>query len=311
MPSLSNVSHVSDFAACAAILRRGSRSFSVASHVLPAGLRGPVAALYALCREADDAVDTAGDVPAALAELHDRLDRIYAGDDLRGPVDRAVAQVVHTAQLPRAPFDALLEGFAWDAEGRTYETLDEVMAYGVRVAGSVGVLMTWLMGVRESAVLARACDLGVAMQLTNIARDVGEDARLGRLYLPRQWLRQAGIDPEGWLRAPLWTPAVGHATAQLLEAARPLYGQAEVGIGYLPPNCRFGICAARLIYADIGKEVARQGYNSVEQRAVVSGWRKLGWLWRALAARFWTPQRNDFALMPAAKALVQATERAA
>ena len=298
---------MSDRQACTAILRQGSRSFALATRVLPARLRGPAAAVYAFCREADDAVDTATEVGPALQGLHQRLDRIYANVDLRGPVDRALAHLVHSTALPRAPFNALLEGFAWDATGKQYNTLEQVLAYGVRVAGSVGTVMTLLMGVRDANVLARACDLGVAMQLTNIARDVGEDARLGRLYLPAEWLREAGIDPAGWLRNPLWTPALGHVTARLLAAAQPLYQQADVGISHLPADCRFGVYAARLIYADIGTSVARAGYNSVDQRAVVSGWRKLGLLWQAWGARFWQPQPNPYALMPAAADLVQAT----
>ncbi len=103
--------------------------------------------------------------------------------------------------MPRELPEALLEGFEWDLVGRRYETLEELQAYAARVAGSVGAMMAVLMGARSAAVLARACDLGVAMQLTNIARDVGEDARQGRLYLPLAWLREAGIDPERLARS--------------------------------------------------------------------------------------------------------------
>ena len=102
-----------------------------------------------------------------------------------------------STRIPRALPEALLEGFAWDAAGRRYETLDEVEHYAARVAGCVGAMMTLVMGRRDPAILARACDLGVAMQLTNICRDVGEDARAGRLYLPLAWLRDNGIDPDG------------------------------------------------------------------------------------------------------------------
>ena len=95
--------------------------------------------------------------------------------------------------------DALFEGLQWDCEGRRYEDLEALHAYAARVAGAVGVMMALLMGVRDADALARACDLGVAMQLTNIARDVGEDARAGRLYLPLDWLREAGLDPAAFL----------------------------------------------------------------------------------------------------------------
>ena len=119
--------------------------------------------------------------------------------------------------------EALLEGLAWDAEGRVYETLDDLLDYAARVAGAVGVMMTLIMGVRSTEALARACDLGVAMQLTNIARDVGEDARMGRIYLPREWLREAGIDAAAFLADPTPEARVGALVARLLEeASRPL-----------------------------------------------------------------------------------------
>jgi phytoene synthase len=118
--------------------------------------------------------------------------------------DNALALVVDQYQLPRAMLEALIEGFEWDAHGKTYETIEAVHQYGARVAGSVGAMMCWIMGPRHATALARACELGVAMQLTNIARDVGEDARNGRLYLPHVWMREAGIDPDAWLAAPVF-----------------------------------------------------------------------------------------------------------
>ncbi|MGL4440619.1 MAG: phytoene/squalene synthase family protein, partial [Bosea sp. (in: a-proteobacteria)] len=183
-----------DLEVCRELLRNGSKSFFAASLLLPRSVRDPATALYAFCRLSDDAVDLSDDPSAALALLHQRLDRIYAGQPLNHAVDRALAAEVVRFALPRAVMDALLDGFAWDAEGRRYDELSSVLAYSARVAATVGVLMTLLMGERDAQTLARACDLGVAMQLTNIARDVGEDARNGRLYLPRNWLIEEGID---------------------------------------------------------------------------------------------------------------------
>jgi phytoene synthase len=137
--------------------------------------------------------------------------------------------------------------------------------------------------VRDPRTLARACDLGVAMQLTNIARDVGEDARNGRLYLPREWLRAEGLDPDEWLRSPRWTPAFGTVVTRLLQEADGLYARAETGIGGLPLVCRPGISAARHIYHAIGNEIASNGFDSVNRRARVSGARKLRLMLRALA----------------------------
>lgn len=273
-----------DLSACRALLRNGSKSFHAASRLLPPSVRAPATALYAFCRLADDAIDGEGASPAALAALSERLDLVYAGRPLNHPCDRALAATVEAHALPRALPDALLEGLAWDAEGRRYHDLSALNAYAARVAGTVGAMMAVLMGVRAPEPLARACDLGVAMQLTNIARDVGEDARMGRLYLPVSWLEEAGIDPDAWLARPVFGPALGAVVARLLAAAEELYDRAAPGIGALPLACRPGIGAARLIYAEIGREVQRRGLDSVSSRAVVPRARKLTLLARSLAA---------------------------
>ncbi len=276
MPS--DAEFAADLVACREALRGGSRTFFAAARVLPARVGGPATALYAFCREADDAIDC-GD--GSLGSLHARLDQVYAGCPQARPADRALAGVVDRFGLPRSLLDALLDGFAWDAAGRRYETLAELEEYAARVAGTVGALMAVLMGARTPALVARACDLGTAMQFTNIARDVGEDARAGRLYLPLRWLREAGVDPADWLRDPRFTPAIGAVTERLLAAADALYARADSGIAGLPWDCRPGIGAARRLYAEIGVEIARNGYDSVSRRAVVPGHRKLALLGRA------------------------------
>lgn len=272
-----------DMAACRAMLAGGSKSFHAASRLLPRRIAEPATALYAFCRVADDLIDLDGRGEAALAELRGRLDAIYADAPMAHPADRAFTRVVARFAIPRALPEALLEGLAWDAEGRAYEDLPALEAYGARVAAAVGAIMTLLMGVREPQALARACDLGVAMQLTNIARDVGEDARNGRLYLPRSWMRQEGLDPDAFLAAPAFSPPLGRVVARLLRAADALYLRAESGIVRLPPGCRAGIAAARFVYAEIGRQVERQGLDSVQRRAVVPRHRKLRLMARSLA----------------------------
>ncbi|MBE7220333.1 MAG: phytoene/squalene synthase family protein, partial [Caulobacteraceae bacterium] len=224
---------------------------------------------------------------AVLRRLEDRLDRAYRGVPLPLPADRAFADTVTRFDIPREIPAALLEGLAWDAEGRRYATLAELHAYAARVAGTVGVMMALVMGVREPAALARACDLGAAMQLTNIARDVGEDARAGRLYLPLDWMAEAGLDADDFLTDPRFTPALGGLVARLLAEASRLYRAGAAGIAALPLACRPGIRAAGLLYAEIGREVARRGHDSVSARAVVPRTRKL-----TLLARAATPVRT-------------------
>ncbi len=281
-PSDAAAEHAADLAACRALLRGGSRSFHAASLLLPRRVRAPASALYAFCRLADDAVDLGGGRAAAVARLRGRLARAYEGRPLPIPADRAFAAVVARHGIPRALPEALLEGLAWDAEGgRRYEDLPALENYAARVAGSVGCMMAVLMGVRDRAALARACDLGVAMQLTNIARDVGEDARAGRLYLPLRWLREAGVDPDVWLARPVHDPGVAAVVRRLLRAADGLYQRAGPGIAALPAACRPGIRAAGLLYAGIGREVERRDCDSVGARARVPAPRKAVLLLRA------------------------------
>jgi phytoene synthase len=274
-----------DIAACRALLKGGSRTFHAASLVLPRRVSDPAIALYAFCRLADDAVDLGSHRAAAVMRLRQRLDRAYRGQPIDNAADRAFAAVVARFSIPRELPEALLEGLSWDAEGRRYETLPELYAYAARVAGAVGAMMTLLMGRRAPEIVARACDLGVAMQLTNIARDVGEDARGGRLYLPLSWLRDAGIDPDAWLAEPIFNADIAAIVQRLLDAADALYGRATLGIENLPRSCRPGIYAARALYAEIGRELERRNLDSVVGRAVVSTARKVKVLARALALR--------------------------
>ncbi len=298
-----------DRRACRAALRTGSRTFLAASCFLPRRARDAATALYAFCRLADDAIDEGDDHEGALAELERRLDGVYAGSPRPEPADRSFSCVVHYYRIPRELPAALLEGFQWDAEGRRYETIEEVYEYAVRVAGTVGVMMALLMGVRRSEALARACDLGVAMQLTNIARDVGEDALAGRLYLPQAWLREAGVDPDAFLAEPRFSSGLGEVVQRLLADADRFYQRAMPGFHALPARVRPGLCAARLLYAEIGRELERRGLDPVSQRAVVDGRRKAQVLARVPETLLRAPAEADGApALPQGRFLIDAVE---
>ena len=161
----------------------------------------------------------------AVRSLQHRLDLAYAGAPRNAPEDRAFAAIIEEFGMPRALPEALLEGLAWDAVDRRYATPSELRDYSARVASAVGAMMCVLMRVRDPHVLARACDLGIAMQLTNIARDVGEDARAGRLFLPRDWLKDAGIDPVSTLQDPESTPQIRRMVTRLLAEVDRLYAR--------------------------------------------------------------------------------------
>lgn len=272
-----------DLEACKEAIRHGSKSFHTASLVLPRRVRDPALALYAFCRIADDAVDLHHDKSGAVLSLKERLDRLYEGRPLDAPADRAFAAVVDAFDMPRALPDALLEGLAWDALEHRYQTLSDLISYSARVASAVGVMMCVLMRVRDRDALARAADLGVAMQLTNIARDVGEDARENRLYLPLEWFEEAQLDPQTFLDNPQPDPSIRTMVRRLLREAERLYHRSEAGVGRLPLSCRFGILAARHVYAGIGTDLKRHNYQSITRRAHTTKSTKLGLMCKALA----------------------------
>jgi len=288
-----------DLAACRHLLRGGSKSFFAASLLLPPRIKNAATALYAFCREADDLIDLGDDPKEAVLLLTARLDAAYAGTPAQNPIDRAFAAVVRDKKIPKTLPAALIEGLAWDSEGRRYQTFESLLDYAARVAGAVGVMMALVMGVRDRENLARAADLGVAMQLTNIARDVGEDARAGRLFLPLDWFAEAGMDPEAFLKNPIFSKQLASMVKKLLDEAEVLYARAESGIANLPVDCRTGIAAARRIYAAIGHDVAAQNFDSINRRARVNTGKKLQLALRAAGDAAWLTAGNLQPALPA------------
>ncbi len=194
-----------------AMMGEGSKSFAQAAALFDRETRAGAYLLYAWCRHCDDVIDGQelghGRETPTPAEQRRRLDGLYAqtrsalaGEPQPDPVFAAFGAVAQRYASPPESALALIDGFAMDVEGRAYRTLDELLLYCWRVAGVVGVMMAHVMGVREAETLRRAQDLGLAFQLTNIARDIVEDAGVGRVYLPGEWLRAAGIQPGNYPR---------------------------------------------------------------------------------------------------------------
>lgn len=305
--SLESMMHYrSDMRHCRSLLRTGSRSFYASSMLLPGYYRQPATALYAFCRVADDLVDGGEQTEQVLVGLQERLEKIYRGEPINDPVDRSLALVVERFNIPMALPEALLEGFAWDFAGHRYQTESDLFAYAARVAGTVGVMMAMLMGARDREILARACDLGVAMQLTNIARDVGEDARIGRVYLPAEWMNDQGLCPDEFLRHPVFDDRIAAVIEKTLDSAEKLYDRSAEGISCLPAGCRPGMYAARSIYREIGRELQQRGLDSVSQRTVVDGRRKLGLLMAACRQSFKPAGLSEFPPLEETRFLIDA-----
>ena len=262
-------------AECRRRIAAGSKSFALAAHLLPRDSRRAALVVYAWCRRADDAIDGAPPAqrPAALAALHDELERIAGGTAIGDPVIDAFGAVMSATRMPRHYPREMLAGMRMDLERSAYEDLPDLLRYCYRVAGTVGLMMSHVLTLRDDAALQAAARLGVAMQLTNICRDVLEDWHLGRIYLPATWLARAGL---GDLRARPGAPFPSAArdrlrtvVADVLALAGRYYAGAEPGFIALPWRAALSIRAARAIYAAIGDRVARTGCDVTAGRAVV------------------------------------------
>ena len=263
----------------------GSKSFAAAAKLFDPATRRSVLMLYAWCRHCDDVVDgqelgfnaaprEQADAAAKLALLREQTRRAYAGDRMGDPAFAAFQEVVQRHAIPqRFAFDHLA-GFAMDVEGARYETIDDTLRYCYHVAGVVGLMMASIMGAGQPYLLDRACDLGLAFQLTNIARDIVDDAGAGRCYLPAQWLREAGIAPHE-IALPRHRVALAKVAARLVEYAEPYYDSALGGVEALPLRSAWAIATARNVYRQIGIEVKARGPRAWDERVGTSRATKL------------------------------------
>lgn len=298
-------------------IEKGSKSFAAAARLFDEETRDSVALLYAWCRHCDDAIDgqelgfaTArqeSPIGQRLAALEAQTRLAIAGE-ADEPAFVALSRVLARHGIDERLAFEHLAGFAMDAAGTRYATVDDTLAYCWHVAGAVGVMMAQVMGVRarDRDTLRRAADLGIAFQLTNIARDVMDDAAAGRVYLPADWLEAEGVAPSG-VAERANRAAVHRVTVRLLALADDYYRSATYGLAALPPRAALAIGAARSVYRAIGRLVARRGARAWDRRAIVGRGGKLAAtasgaglaLWSRLRASvrrpppradLWTPQ---------------------
>jgi phytoene synthase len=272
-------------------IEKGSRSFAAAARFFAPEMRASVHLLYCWCRHCDDETDgqELGFAPRpGAAPLAGRLGALEAEtrEALAGRATRpefiALSRVVERHAIPHVLPLEHLAGFAMDAAGTRYRTIDDTLKYCWHVAGAVGVMMAMVMGARERETLLRASDLGIAFQLTNIARDVIADAGAGRVYLPERWLADEGIAPEA-VAASENRQALHLVTVRLLDVADDYYASAGHGLALLPPRAGLAVATARSVYARIGALVRRRGAAAWDRRAIVGPLGKAGAVAEAIA----------------------------
>jgi 15-cis-phytoene synthase len=263
---------------CRAATRRHAKSFYFASHALPPARRAAAYAVYAFCRHADDLLDERDVVSSAgqqayEAELNALLGRLYAGTESAAPFAAAFHDTVTRYAVPPQPFRDLVHGVCLDEQPLRLGTWAELRHYCYHVASVVGLVMCPILGLRDPAAAAQAVDLGIAMQLTNILRDIREDLARGRLYLPAEELARFGVAE---LEAGRVTPGFVALMRFQIARARDFYRRSEAGIPALADDgSQLTVWLMRTIYAGILGEIERQRYDVFGRRAAVSTARKL------------------------------------
>ncbi|MBX9796291.1 phytoene/squalene synthase family protein [Sphingomonas sp.] len=280
-------------------IARGSKSFAAASHLFAPDTRERAWLLYSWCRACDDMADgqdhghgmrAVDDPMARLARLTELSEAALAGQQTGDPPFEALRLVVAETGLPAVFVRHHLAGFALDAEGWRPQTEDDLLTYCYHVAGVVGCMMAVVMGVApdDAATLDRACDLGLAFQLSNIARDIDEDAGAGRCYLPRAWLAEAGVVPDR-LMAAEHRPALVAMVRRLTDRAAAFEQAARHGTPALAWRSAWAVLAAASIYGGIGRRVAALGGHAWDQRVTTSAAEKLA----AVARAGWQAARRQ------------------
>ncbi len=260
------------FLLAAGITKRAAKSFYFASHFMPGKTRHAAYAIYAICRLSDETVDSGDpkDAPAKIGGMEHRIACAYDGSPISDPLLLAFRKTIETYKIPQRYFDQLIEGMRMDVSKTHYENFDELYAYCYKVAGVVGLIMYRIFGGNANDAQEAAVHLGIAMQLTNILRDVKEDLLRNRIYLPRDEIRAHGVSEDDIRRGKV-TDNLKRLLRFQSSRARDYYAKAEGGIKLIPRRrYRLVICLMIRIYAGIVREIEKAGFDVFSERAAVS-----------------------------------------
>ncbi len=278
----------------------GSKSFAAASKLFDPLTRRSAVMLYAWCRHCDDVIDgqeaghdatvvSQAEARERLAHLVAQTHDVYAGIPVQTPAFAAFREVVYRHGIRQDYALDHLAGFAMDVDHRDYHSIEDTLQYCYHVAGVVGLMMAQVMNVSDQGTLDRACDLGMGFQLTNIARDIVEDAAVGRCYLPAEWLAELGI-PRDQLAAPHYRQRLAVIARRLVDLAEPFYLSAEAGLASLPWRSAWAVATASGVYREIGMKVRAAGAQAWDTRQSTSKAEKVGRViaggWRATTSRW-------------------------
>lgn len=273
------------------VIKHHSRSFSLASCFLPRQVRRDVQWLYAWCRSVDDTVDRCddpGQAAAQLTTLRTDIHRIVKGQPVLHPTSNLIVRLINEDQIHPKHAKELIDGMQMDLDAYVVNNEADLRRYAYHAAGTVGLMMTSIMGVRKAAAESHAVSLGIAMQLTNIARDVAEDASWGRSYLPGLKASETSD-----------TAAVRNCVRKVLALAETHYDHAANGIHYLPARCQIAIRVALAVYREIGREILRRDADVWSGRISLSKYQLAKTAARAIFTRY--PKKSSIQVFDMSK----------
>ena len=275
------------------ILRSKGRTFALAARLLPADTAKDATLLYAFCRHVDDLADDPTAGPGVRFELVDLREQILAGSG-KSPLICEFLQMANRRGLSLVSATKLIDGAISDlADNVLIQDAEQLIQYCYLVAGTVGEMMCPILG-GTSELLPQAADLGIAMQLTNIARDIREDARMGRQYVPADWIPTLSVEQLS-LHSEQVPAELRGAVQRLLRMAELRYAEARSGLACLPLKNRLGISVAADVYREIGRCIEQRDCEVLRQRTVVPLHRKLVRTMLTLARCLWPPSSGTVA----------------
>ncbi len=279
---------------CEKIVSHHAKSFYFCSHFLPFQKRIAMFAIYALCRTLDDIVDECPKenkslAKEALVKWQEKIELLYSGKHPKEPILEAMNAVISVYPVDKKPFLDLIAGVEMDLEECSYKTFSDLRLYCYRVAATVGLMGSEVFGYSSKDALPYAESLGIAMQLTNILRDVGEDLYLGRIYLPTE-----DLEKFNYSQTDLRAKRINENFIELMKfeiaRARSFYKQADEGIKMLSPDSRLTVLAASRLYGAILDQIERNCYDVFSRRASLSLSAKLMYL-----PKIWFIRQMQFA----------------
>lgn len=258
------------------ITKKHAKTFYFTSHLLPKERRKAAFSVYAICRISDDTVDNPAESLASLESIEKKIKAAYSNAPLEDGILVAFKQTITKYRIPKQYFDELIDGMYMDVEKNRYKNFDELYTYCYKVAGIIGLIMLYILGYNNPEAKTYAVKLGIAMQLTNILRDIKEDYQRGRIYVPQDEMKQFGVSEETIAEGKISDQFI-HLLKFQIKRADSYYSNARQGLKLInnAPS-RLVVCMMAYMYEAILRKIEENSFDVFSKRAYVSNLKKIG-----------------------------------